>query len=266
MALNYLQPLLTANMGMATISTANDLLDGSGTITTVLTGNSNGTLVKSLIVKAQTNTADGMIRIFVKKSGGSALILLEYSVSAVSKSSRDRSFGKIIPINYTLEEGEELQVSTQVANTFNIIAEAFDLSYDSNVAFIGSSIEYTAIAGAGTVNTANANLDGSGSIRNIFTAGALLGCELNSIKVKAMESTTPGMIRLFLKDNVSASKFLFYEVEVPNNTQSGTDKSFEYEVIGAGSLVIPASYSIWATTEVSEAFSIVVAGRDWRYV
>lgn len=265
-ALNYLQPLLTATMGMTTISTANSSLDGSGTLYTVLTGASNGTLVKNLIVKAQTDTSDGMIRIFVKKSGGSNRILSEYCVSAIIKSSRDRSFGEIIPINYTLEANEELRVSTQTANTFNIIAEAFELTYNSNTSFIGSSIQYFANAGTGAVDTANSNLNGSGSIIQIFTAGAYLGCEIRSIKIKAMVSTTPGMIRLFLQDNIGGSKVLFYEVEVPNIVQSGTDKSFEHEVIGVGYLVIPAGYSIWATTQVTEAFSIVISGQDWQYV
>jgi hypothetical protein len=46
----------TANTGMVKISTANSNLDGSGTLGTVLTGASNGTLIKTVTVKATSNT------------------------------------------------------------------------------------------------------------------------------------------------------------------------------------------------------------------
>ena len=45
-----------ANTGFVTISTANSNLDGTGTTALLLTAGNNGTLVKTLIIKAQNNT------------------------------------------------------------------------------------------------------------------------------------------------------------------------------------------------------------------
>lgn len=81
----------TANTGCVTISTANSNLDGTGTLGTVLTGASNGTLIKSIIVKAQTNTTQGMIRLFVN-GGGATELIAEIEVPAVTKSSTDPSY------------------------------------------------------------------------------------------------------------------------------------------------------------------------------
>ena len=55
----------TANTGKVLISTANSNLDGTGTLGTVLTAASNGTLIKAITVKAQVNTTEGMVRLFL---------------------------------------------------------------------------------------------------------------------------------------------------------------------------------------------------------
>ena len=57
--------LVTANTGFATVATANSGLDGKGTLATVLTGAANGTMVKSVIVKAIAPTLQGMVRLFI---------------------------------------------------------------------------------------------------------------------------------------------------------------------------------------------------------
>lgn len=79
-----------ANARFATISTANSNLDGSGTTSLLLTAGNNGTLVKSIIIKAQTNTQEGMIRLFLRNFiNNNYNLLLEISVPIVTKSSRD---------------------------------------------------------------------------------------------------------------------------------------------------------------------------------
>ncbi len=62
----------TANTGMATISTANANLDGTGTLATVLTASANGTFIKSVIVEAKGTVNIGMVRLFVKSPGGNS--------------------------------------------------------------------------------------------------------------------------------------------------------------------------------------------------
>lgn len=56
--------LLTANTGIGDIRNANPFLDGSGNTTTILTAGANGTLIKSVIIKAAQATTTGMVRLF----------------------------------------------------------------------------------------------------------------------------------------------------------------------------------------------------------
>ncbi len=86
---------------MVTISTANALLDGGGAITDLITGSTTGTLVKTLFIKAQTDTVEGMVRCFVKNSSGYKL-LKEFIVLPVAKTGSDRSFQVVVPINFRL--------------------------------------------------------------------------------------------------------------------------------------------------------------------
>ncbi len=99
-----IETIYTAVMGINTVSTANPNLDGTGTISTLLTGSTNGTKVKTVIIKSQTDTTQGMIRFFVKRSGGNYMLINEVYVPPVIKSSRDVSFYRIISLNYTLEK------------------------------------------------------------------------------------------------------------------------------------------------------------------
>jgi hypothetical protein len=269
MALSSVQFIHTANLGKATISTPNSNLGGSGSITTIITGASNGTLIKTLIIKAQTDTSQGMVRIFVKKSGVNYL-LTEINIPPIVKSSRDLSFYTVIPLNYTLEPSEELKASTENGDTFNIVAEAFDISYNTNTGYLGSSLEYTAKDGSGLVNTANSNLNGTGSMTQILIAGAAAsgfkGCAISSIIIKAQMTTSPGMVRVFVQDSAATTPVLFCEVLIPSVIQSGTTQSFVYQVVGQGAFCIPPDYSIWASTEVGQDFSVVASGADWKYV
>ncbi len=64
----------TANTGFAVIDTANTNLDGTGTIGSVITGASNGTLIKTITVKALDNTTNGMVRLFIYNGTNKRLI------------------------------------------------------------------------------------------------------------------------------------------------------------------------------------------------
>lgn len=267
---NSVENLYTGHLGVTKVGTANSNLDGSGAIVTVLTGGSNGTFVKTLIIKAQVRTQEGMIRVFVKKSGGSFILVDEYYVPPVTPSSTALSYYKVINLNYALESREELGVSTQQSDTFTIVAEAFDISFSATASFLGSTIEYTPNSGQAVISTANPNLDGTGTITQVFTAGSsgsgFLGCMINSIIIKAQQATSEGMVRLFFDDPATGQKYLFAEVLIPRFAQSGSLQSFGYQVIGAGTLCVPPDTTIWASTENAEAFSVVIDGMDWIYV
>jgi hypothetical protein len=118
----------TANTGTALISTANTNLDGSGTLGSVITGASNGTLINTVTIKATGNTTRGMVRLFVY-DGTNTRLLTEVKVPAVTKSGIDHSFERTLYINYSLKASYVLKASTQNAENFSIVADGLDWAY-----------------------------------------------------------------------------------------------------------------------------------------
>jgi hypothetical protein len=258
----------TAVLASQTINTPNSGLDGSGTIASIITGGTNGTQLQTLIIKAQTSiTSEGMIRLFIKRSGGSIMLLREIYVPIITKSSRDSSFSRVIPFNFLLEPSAQLQVSTQTGDT--LIVAGFDLSYVTATSYIGSNIEYVPKQGADKVNLANSALDGSGSMTQIVTAGTSAtynGCLVSSIVIKSQVTNTPGMVRFFYQNASSGPKVLFFEVEIPAYTQANNLPAFTHQAIANGGLCLAPGYSIWASTENGETFSIQIDAADWKFV
>jgi hypothetical protein len=265
---NSVEFLYTANTSLATLTTGNSVLTGaSGSIPLVITGAASGTLVKTIIVKAQVATAEGMIRFFVKKSGDKNLIKEVY-VYPTPISGRDPSWSAVIPFNYTLESGDLFYMTTENTETFGVVAECLDISYGATAAYLGSTLKYVWNSGSEKILTGNANLDGTGAVQ-IFQAGAAgsgyQGCAISSIKIKAQVTTTPGMVRLYVGPGGMSPPTLFSEIMVPNVAQSATLRTFEAEVL-RGTFCLQPDYFIYATTENSERFSIIIEGADWKYV
>lgn len=75
------QTRLTARTSWGQPTTANSNLDGvTGSYKNVVAGSLNGTLIKTIIVKAiVSTTTDGMVRLFVQK-GSIVTILMEIPV------------------------------------------------------------------------------------------------------------------------------------------------------------------------------------------
>lgn len=251
----------TANTGCVTISTANTNLDGSGTLGTVLTAAANGTLIKSVIIKAQTNTTQGMIRLFCN-GGGATELVAEIEVPAVTKSSVNPSFEMYLELNYTLKSGYILKAATQNAETFNVIAEGLDWAYYAS-SVRPESTEYTANTGMTIISTANSNLDGSGTLGSVLTA-ALNGTQIKAINVKASVNTTAGMIRLYIYNGTT--NFLISELTVPAVTKSGTAVSFSrVKTFFGNGYALKTSYILKASTQVGESFNVIAEGLDWQY-
>ena len=55
----------------------------------------------------------------------------------------------------------------------------------------------TPLIGRALLTTVNSSRDGSGAIETVLTAGTY-GCHINRIRIKAMGSTTAGMVRLHI--------------------------------------------------------------------
>jgi hypothetical protein len=254
----------TPNIGMQTISTANSNLDGSGTISAaIITGASNGTLIKNIFIKAITNTSKGMVRLFVDIGAvRSPQLIMEMEIPAVIKSSINPAFQITVPLNYYLKSGFHLYASTQNAETFNIIAEGQNWAYYAT-SVRSETTKYAIANGVTLLDTANSNLDGTtGTYGTVMTAN---DCNLQNIKIKALESTTAdGMVRLFLYDGTSVTK-LWMEVPVPAVTQSGTASTFYHKIEFNNGFALKDNWQIKASTENSNDFSVVAEALDWSY-
>lgn len=116
----------SANLGMVQISTANGSRNGTGPMGTLITGASNGTLIKSLTIKAEGDTSQGMIRFFIDDGGGTVTLYDEVYVPAHTASSLVGTFGITRYSGMTLKSGYILKVATEQAEVFNIFADGSD--------------------------------------------------------------------------------------------------------------------------------------------
>ena len=119
--------------------------------------------------------------------------------------------------------------------------------------------------GVGQVSVANTNRDGTGTIVTVFSAGAS-GSRINAIDLKAVGTTTAGMIRLFIHDGTNAR--LLTEVPVTAITPSGTLPSWEAQLntntmTQVLPLVLPTGYSLRAATNNAETFNVIALGGDF---
>ncbi|MBK8924706.1 MAG: hypothetical protein IPM74_02090 [Crocinitomicaceae bacterium] len=264
----------TANTGLVKISTANSNLDGTGTLGTVITGASNGTLIKNVIIKATDtgsgSTSQGMVRLFIY-DGSSTLLLKEVDIPAMGQSSTDATFETVIPLNFKLESGHVLKASTQNATGFNVIAEGLDFAYYAS-SVRPESTNYTANTGAATITTQNTALDGSGTLATLVTAGASgsgwKGLAINSISLKAYTDVTRGMLKLFIQNTGTGAsntfcllKFLF-----PVDA-SATFQSYHWVIPFLVRFRLRPVIKFAATIESTAGQNVsgVVDAMDWKY-
>ena len=119
--------------------------------------------------------------------------------------------------------------------------------------------------GVGQVSVANTTRDGTGTIATIFTAGAN-GSRIDAIDLKAVGTTTAGMLRLFIHDGVNAR--LLTELPVVAVTPSAALPSWEARLNGNSMsqvlpLVLPTGYSLRASTHNAETFNVIALGGDF---
>lgn len=101
-------------------------------------------------------------------------------------------------------------------------------------------------------SVANTALDGTGTLATIFTAGTK-GARLDVLNVQALNTTTAGMIRLFL--TVGGTTRLLREIPVSAATPSATVQAFSADVpLG---LVMEPGAILKASTHNAESFAIV---------
>jgi hypothetical protein len=263
--------LLTANTGIATPAT-NPALDGTGNSATVLTAGANGTIIRSVIIKATEPITTGMVRLFIG-NGTDTILYKEVPVQVTPVLTNTPTPTPVLPMyevtlngDLKLESGHTLKVTTQVANSFVVIAEGLDWEYPSTLPNECCNYKQTnAVTGLGILATANPNLDGSGNIVPVLTAGTgPNGILIKNITIKALGSTSiNGMIRLFISSDSGTTYNLMREIEVPQTTQSAYEPSWKQVLDMQYNL--NEGYIIGASTQNAEKFGVTVEAEEWSY-
>lgn len=126
---------------------------------------------------------------------------------------------------------------------------------------MAASPAYTAIPRTerATLSAANTNRDGTGTIVNLFTAGAS-GSRVERITICATGTTTAGMIRFYLFDGTNTD--LWKEVAVSAITPSGTIAGFTSQLASLA-YILSAGKSIIVSTNNAESFRVVAEGGDF---
>jgi len=118
--------------------------------------------------------------------------------------------------------------------------------------------------GMAQILTANTNRDGTGTLGTVLAAGGN-GTRIDLITIKAIVTTTAGMIRLFIHDGTNYR--LWKEVAVSAITPSGTVAAFAGiltpDTDGDLPLILPANYSLRASTNNAETFNVIAQGGDF---
>lgn len=115
------------------------------------------------------------------------------------------------------------------------------------------------------ISVANTNRDGTGTITTIVT-GATDGTRIHKIDIKALVTTTAGMIRLYLADDAETPNIrLWKEIVVGAIIVAAGTAGFEYSLYltGETALILPYGYSLRASTHNAESFNIVAEGGNY---
>jgi hypothetical protein len=123
-----------------------------------------------------------------------------------------------------------------------------------------STLSYSTITNTVVISQGNPNLDGSGNI-TVLVVGSDDGAMISTISIKALQSTSQGMIRFFLFHPSVSGYHLYAESYVPETTQTGVVQSFSSSF--ADGLYIPAGSLIGVATQNSESFSITAQVISW---
>jgi hypothetical protein len=118
--------------------------------------------------------------------------------------------------------------------------------------------------GSGLVSAANTNRDGTGTLVTIMSAGAS-GTKLETVRIQARDTTTAGMVRLFLWDGSSTYRLL-EEIPVTAVVPGGTVQAFAAELDFSQPerfRHIPTGWSLVASTHNAEVFFVEAWGADY---
>jgi hypothetical protein len=121
---------LTPRIQSARISTANTARDGTGSLSSVITGATDGTRIDRIVICATVTTTAGMVRLFID-DGTNVRLWREVPVTAITVGASTAAFTStisspdslpllVLPLNYILKAGthnaEQIDVIVHAAN------------------------------------------------------------------------------------------------------------------------------------------------------
>lgn len=113
----------------------------------------------------------------------------------------------------------------------------------------------------GVLSVANTNRDGTGTIVDIFTAGAA-GSGVDSVTVQAIGNTTAGMVRIYVK--TGATYRLYDEIPVALANPTASVPAFrekrQYNLIRP--IMLESGQVLAASTHNAESFHVTMEGGD----
>ena len=114
------------------------------------------------------------------------------------------------------------------------------------------------------VSAANAGRDGTGTIVTVAT-GTADGKRINVVRIKAIVTTTAGMIRLYYSADSGVTNRLIGEVLVAAITASATAAAFEADWIPPGGYLnlVGTTDMLRASTEKAEAHNLLALGGSY---
>lgn len=114
-------------------------------------------------------------------------------------------------------------------------------------------------AASAVVSAANSARDGSGTLATVMTAGAA-GSRVDEVVILAHGTTTAGAIRLFVHDGTTAR--CIYEQMIAAVTPTTAQRTERYS-LPFSNLYLPIGYSLRASTNNAESFTVTAFGGDF---
>lgn len=115
------------------------------------------------------------------------------------------------------------------------------------------------VIGQVTVNTANASRDGTGAM-GLLKMGAANGSRIDYIIVKAVVSTNPNLIRIYIEDGAAN---IFLRDEIPISSVGASPIARSSRRILSCFFTLPSGYRLWASTVLGETFRCFAHGADY---
>ncbi len=251
-----------AKTGIAQVDTANPNLNGTGSVVTVLTGTNKGTSISSIFIKAIENTTEGMVRLFVfNASTGYTMLFREIYIPATTTTAVEKAFETTVLGELTLSNGDILYASTQNSEKFNVVANGVAFDYcpcGSSDSVCCSDTQAEALIGAVRISEGNEFLDGSGTTYVVISVPPTYdgGIEITNVAIKSIQSTSQGMVRLFIQNG--AGIFLIKECEVNAQVQTSVEPAFRSVV--SLNIRLEPNCLLLASTQYPESFNVIVDG------